>query len=109
MESFSDRFWGGVVRSYNSIINGEERRMNMAKIGGKYEQPYTEKLLEEINKEDSITNRNHLISRYLHQRCEQLEKIIANIDNDDIDLALVVEQLWEDLQLAHKQISQTMK
>lgn len=81
----------------------------MAKIGGKYEQPYTEKLLEEINKEDSITNRHHLISRYLHQRDAQIEKIIANIDNDDIDLALVVEQLWEDLQLAHKQISQTMK
>ena len=34
--------------------------------------------------------------------------MIANIENDDIDLTLVVEQLWEDLDLARKQIVQTM-
>jgi hypothetical protein len=80
----------------------------MAKIDGKYEQFWTEKLLEQINSEDSITKRHHLISRYLYQREKQVEKVIANIEDDDIDLTLVIEQLWEDLQLAHKQISQTM-
>lgn len=81
----------------------------MAKINGKYEQDSTERLLKQINNEDSITKRHHLISRYLCQREKQVEKIIANIEDDDIDLTLVIEQLWEDLQLAHKQISQTMR
>lgn len=82
-------------------------RMTMAKIDGKYEQLWTEKLLEQINGENSITKRHHLISRYLYQRDKQIEKIIANIEDDDIDLTLVVEQLWEDLRLANKQILQT--
>ena len=38
----------------------------------------------------------------------QIEKVLANIEDDDIDLTMVIEQLWEDLKLAHKQISQTM-
>lgn len=80
----------------------------MAKIDGKYKQTYTERLLKQIEGEDSITKRHHLISRYLYQRDKQIEKVLANIDNDDIDLTMVIEQLWEDLQLAHKQISQTM-
>ena len=80
----------------------------MAKIDGKYKQFWTERLLEQINSEDSITKRHHLISRYLCQREKQVEKIIANIEDDDIDLSMVIEQLWEDLQLARKQISQTM-
>lgn len=80
----------------------------MAKIDGKYEQFWTERLLEQINSEDSITKRHHLISRYLCQREKQVEKIIANIEDDDIDLSLVIEQLWEDLMLAKKQISSTM-
>ena len=80
----------------------------MTKINGKYEQLWTEDLLKQINSEDSITKRHHLISRYLCQREKQVEKIIANIEDDNIDLTLVIEQLWEDLQLAHKQISQTM-
>ena len=80
----------------------------MAKIDGKYEQFWTENLLEQINSEDSITKRHHLINRYLYQREKQIEKIIANIDDDDIDLSLVIEQLWEDLQLAHKQILHTL-
>lgn len=80
----------------------------MAKIEGKYEQFWTERLLEQINSEDSITKRHHLISRYLYQRDKQIEKIIANIEDDDIDLSMVIEQLWEDLQLAHKQILYTM-
>lgn len=80
----------------------------MAKIDGKYEQPYTERLLAQINDEDSITKRHHLISRYLYQRNKQIEKIIANIDDDDIDLTMVIEQMWEDLQLAHRQISATI-
>ena len=46
----------------------------MAKIDGRYEQPYTEKLLAQINIEDSITKRHHLIRRYLHQRVKQTEK-----------------------------------
>lgn len=78
------------------------------KIGGKYKQPWTEDLLVQINSETSITKRHHLISRYLHQREQQIERILANIENDDIDLTLVVEQLWEDLKLAHKQIRHTM-
>ena len=76
----------------------------MAKINGKYEQPLTERLLKQINSEDSITKRHHLISRYLYQRGKQVEKILANIEDDNIDLSMVIEQLWEDLQLAHKQI-----
>ena len=80
----------------------------MAKIDGKYEQSWTENLLKQINCEDSITKRHHLISRYLSQREKQVEKVLANIEDDDIDLSMVIEQLWEDLQLAHKQISKTM-
>ncbi len=80
----------------------------MAKIDGKYEQFWTENLLKQINSEDSITKRHHLISRYLHQREEQIEKVLANIEDDDIDLSMVVEQLWEDIQLARIQITETM-
>lgn len=80
----------------------------MAKIDGKYEQFWTEKLLKQIENEDSITKRHHLLSRYLYQRDKQIEKIIANIEDDDIDLTMVIEQLWEDLKLAHKQILFTM-
>lgn len=76
----------------------------MTKINGKYEQPLTERLLKQINSEDSITKRHHLISKYLYQREKQVEKILANIEDDNIDLSMVIEQLWEDLQLAHKQI-----
>ncbi len=80
----------------------------MAKIDGKYEQFWTEKLLKQIENEDSITKRHHLLSRYLYQRDKQIEKIIANIEDDDIDLTMVIEQLWEDLKLAHEQILFTM-
>ena len=80
----------------------------MAKINGKYEQPWTEDLLRQINSEDSITKRHHLINKYLYQRDKQIETILANLGDDDIDLSLVIEQLWEDLQLAHEQISNTM-
>ena len=37
----------------------------MAKIDGKYKQFWTENLLSQINNEDSITKRHHLIARYL--------------------------------------------
>lgn len=80
----------------------------MAKIDGKYKQPWTEDLLKQINSEDSITKRHHLISRYLNQREKQVEKVLASIEDDDIDLSMVIEQLWEDLQLAHEQILRTM-
>lgn len=80
----------------------------MAKIDGKYKQLWTENLLAKIQNERSITKRHHLINKYLYQRDKQIEKIIANIEDDDIDLTMVIEQLWEDLQLAHRQISQTM-
>ena len=80
----------------------------MVKIDGKYEQFWTENLLKQINSEDSITKRHHLIGRYLFQRIKQVEKVIANIEDDDIDLSMVIEQLWEDLQLAHEQILQTI-
>lgn len=80
----------------------------MTKINGKYEQSWTEDLLKRINSEDSITKRHHLINRYLYQREKQVEKIIANIEDDDIDLSMIIEQLWEDLQLAQKQILHTM-
>ena len=79
----------------------------MAKIGGKYEQFWTENLLKQINSENSITKRHHLISRYLHQRRQQIEKILANMEDDDIDLTMVIEQLWEDLELARKQVLYT--
>ena len=81
----------------------------MAKIDGKYERQETEKLLNEINNEDSITMRHSLISEYLHQRVKQVEKVIANIDDAEIDLDLVIEQLWEDLQLAQSQIETTIR
>lgn len=77
----------------------------MIKIGGKYKQSETEELLSRINNEDSITKRHHLLPRYLHQRSKQIEKILANIEDDDIDLVMVVEQLWEDLELARKHFS----
>lgn len=80
----------------------------MAKIDGKYEQPWTENLLKQINSEDSITKRHHLISRYLYQRVKQVEKVLANIEDDDIDLSMVIEQLWEDLELARKQLTYTI-
>ena len=80
----------------------------MPKIGGKYVQLRTENLLKQINSEVSITKRHHLINRYLNQREKQIENILANIEDDDIDLTLVVEQLWEDIQLAHKQIRHTI-
>lgn len=80
----------------------------MAKIDGKYKQPWTEDLLRHINSEDSITKRHHLINKYLYQRDKQIEKILANLEDDDIDLSMVIEQLWEDLHLAQKQILHTM-
>ena len=76
----------------------------MAKIGGKYEQIRTENLLLQINSADSITKRHHLLAKYLEQRCSQVEKILANIEDDDIDTTLVIEQLWEDLYIACQQI-----
>ena len=79
----------------------------MAKIDGKYEQPYIERLRQQIEDEDSITLRHHLILKYLHQRVKQVEKVLANIEDDDIDLTMVIEQLWEDLMLAKEQISNT--
>lgn len=80
----------------------------MCKINGKYKNEWTEKLLSQIRNEDSITARHHLIARYLHQRDSQIEKIIANIDDVELDLELVIEQLWEDLRLAEEQITRTM-
>ena len=83
-------------------------RREAMKINGVYYQYYTENLLEQIKSEDSITKRHHLISRYLTQRGKQIEKILANLEADDIDLTMVIEQLWEDLELAHEQLRQTM-
>jgi len=83
--------------------------MSMPKIDGKYEQFWTEDLLKNIENEDSITKRHHLINKYLYQRDKQIEKILANIEDDDIDLTLVIEQLWEDLKLANKQILHTLE
>lgn len=79
----------------------------MTKIDGKYEQFWTENLLKQINSENSITKLHHLITRYLYQRGQQIEKILANMEDDDIDLAMVIEQLWEDLELARKQLLNT--
>jgi hypothetical protein len=80
----------------------------MAKIDGKYEQFWTENLLKQIKSESSITKRHHLIGRYLYQRGQQIEKILANMEDDDIDLTMVIEQLWEDLDLARKQLLHTV-
>ena len=74
----------------------------MIKIGGKYKQFETEELLSRINNEDSISKRHHLLPRYLRQRSEQIENILANIEDDDIDIIMVIEQLWDDLELARK-------
>jgi hypothetical protein len=74
------------------------------KINGIYAQPQTEELLKKINKEDSIRQRRSLITRYLYQRIKQVEHILTNIDKDDVDLSLVVEQLWEDLILSRNHI-----
>lgn len=81
----------------------------MAKIDGKYKQFWTEDLLVKINEENSITKRHHLICKYLYQRLKQIEIIIANLEDDDIDLTLVIEQLWDDLCLAQKQIGYTIE
>lgn len=76
----------------------------MAKIDGKYEQIQTENLQSQIDETDSITKRHHLLSKYLEQRCSQVENILANIEDDDIDTTLVIEQLWKDLYIACQQI-----
>lgn len=76
----------------------------MAKIDGKYRQIETENLLEQINSSDSMKERHRLLSKYLNQRCLQVERILANIDDDEIDTTLVIEQLWEDLYMACQQI-----
>lgn len=62
----------------------------MAKIDGKYEQFWTENLLKQINSEDSITKRHRLIAKYLYQRVKQIEKVLANIEDNDIDTTLVI-------------------
>ena len=74
--------------------------MTMSKIDGKYEQFWTEDLRRKIDAEDYISKRHPLILRYLRQRSEQIESILANAEDDDIDLLMVVEQLWDDLKLA---------
>lgn len=74
----------------------------MIKIDGKYKQLETEDLLSRINNEDSISKRHYLLPRYLSQRSKQIEKILTNIEDDDIDLIMVIEQLWDDLELARK-------
>lgn len=79
----------------------------MTKIDGKYKQIETENLLEQINSTDSLTERHHLLVKYLNQRCLQIENILANIEDDDIDTTLVIEQLWEDLYIACQQIRLT--
>lgn len=79
----------------------------MAKIDGKYKQIETENLLEQIDSSDSMKERHHLLAKYLNQRCLQIEKILANIDDDDIDTTLVIEQLLEDLYMAYYQIKFT--
>ena len=76
----------------------------MIKIDGKYKQLETEELLSHINNEDSIPKRHRLLPRYFRQRSKQIEKILANIEDDDIDLIMVIEQLWDDLELARKHI-----
>lgn len=76
----------------------------MAKIDGKYKQIETENLLEQIDSSDSMKERHHLLAKYLNQRCLQIEKILANIEDDDIDTTLVIEQLLEDLYMAYYQI-----
>ena len=78
----------------------------MAKIEGKYKSVIAEELLEIIKKEDSITKLHYLIQKYLHLRYKQIEKIIANIDDTELDLEFVVEQLWEDLELVLNHYSQ---
>lgn len=79
--------------------------MTMSKIDGKYEQFWTEDLRRKIDAEDHISKRHPLILRYLRQRGEQIENILANAEDDDIDLLMVVEQLWEDLELARKHMA----
>lgn len=79
----------------------------MIKIDGKYKQIETENLLSHINNENSIPKRHHLLPRYFRQRSKQIEKILANIEDDDIDLVMVIEQLWDDLELARKHILYT--
>ena len=76
----------------------------MTKIDGKYKQIETENLLEKIDSSDSMKERHHLLAKYLNQRCLQIEKILANIEDDDIDTTLVIEQLLEDLYMAYYQI-----
>ena len=80
----------------------------MAKINGKYKQIQTENLHTQIDQTDSITKRHHLLAKYLEQRCSQIEKILANIEDDDIDTTLVIEQLWENLYVACQQIRFTI-
>lgn len=79
----------------------------MAKIDGKYKQIETENLLEQIDSSDSMKERHRLLTKYLNQRCLQVENILANIDDDDIDTTRVIEQLLGDLYMAYYQIKFT--
>lgn len=81
----------------------------MAKIDGKYKQTETENLRLQIDSTDSYAERERLLAKYLDQRCLQVEKILANIDDDDIDTTRVIEQLWEDLYIACQHIRFTSR
>ncbi len=81
----------------------------MTKIDGKYGQIETENLRLQIDSTDSYAERERLLAKYLDQRCSQVEKILVNIDDDDIDTTRVIEQLWEDLYIASQHIRFTSR
>lgn len=81
----------------------------MTKIDGKYGQIETENLRLQIDSTDSYAERQRLLAKYLDQRCSQVEKILVNIDDDDIDTTRVIEQLWEDLYIACQHIRFTAR
>ena len=75
--------------------------MTMSKIKGKYEQFQIEELLNKIKNPKWKSIKRSLILKYLFQRRQQIENIVAN---DDADLKTVVDQLLDDLKLARNYI-----
>lgn len=62
---------------------------------------------QDIEKEDSLAMKARMLNVYLRNKWEKVEQIIGNDYPDDVCLEELVEDLWEDLLVARKQIVMT--
>lgn len=72
-----------------------------------YDSSYCQLLRKKIEDTDSIKESHRLINKYLSQRINCIEKVIANNFPDEVCLEDMIECLWQDLILANKQIKMT--